>query len=103
LITNIKYCKLSQGFHKFYTGLHHNQYFFFGEYNGNTYLLSDPVDSNDEYYYYPNYIPSYSGIQFKLAGRLGGVNKARSFKLGKIRTQSFNLPIEYTNHPIQTK
>ena len=80
----------------------HTKKYYFGSYRNQSFLLGEVLSFQEECS--PNRFPKYDpGIAIKLAGRLGGINKARSITLSKIRTNTINIPIDYKSLGIQTK
>jgi len=104
-IKHIRTLKLSEGFNTIYSGGFQNEYFRFGFFKKQLYLLGSFWTPFKFKFKTKHKIPSTSrsGILIKMSGRLGGVNKARHYRIGGIKTQSVVIPIDYKSNPIQTK
>ena len=105
-VYNIQLLDLSQGFNQLYTGFRQNNEVYFGSYKDNKFLLGDILNIknlNKNKFNHSNSKFLKKTLLIMIRGRLNGVNKARKFRVGNIKTNSISIPLDYSESPIQTK
>jgi hypothetical protein len=106
-VYNIQLLDISQGFNQLYTGFRQNHEVYFGSYKDHKYLLGDLIppfkNSHKNQFHHSNSKFLKKTLLIMIRGRLNGVNKARKFRVGNIKTNSISIPLDYSESPIQTK
>ena len=108
-IKNIKFSYLKEEFNKLVIGEIDKEKFFIGEYKNFKYILNFYNLKFHSFKINRLYTPLINtniyrkSLFISIKGRLNGVNKARKYTIGHIKTNTKSLPIDYSQSPIQTK